>query len=87
MITKAQTKELTNQLIDNMAKEMRKQLDRALESGAVDFDNYQPDYHLPRIILNGLIQDAMHEWSCPAYWTDKEKARFRRAAKNVYLNI
>lgn len=87
MITKEKTKELTHELINRAAKDMHEKMDKVLSSGAVNLDEYDPDFTLPRVILNGLLQDALYEWSYPSYWSSKMKAKFRRDAKNIYLSI
>lgn len=37
---------------------------RLIDSGAIDLEDYDNDYRLPKIILHTVYQDMQH-WRCP----------------------
>ena len=57
MITKEQLKEKLLSMIEEANKGMIKNVDRILESGCIDWEEFENDYILPRICLNALLKE------------------------------
>ena len=62
-MTRKQTRQKTRELINNAAKLMREKLEKALYCGAINFDNYDDGYELPKIIVSTLLKDASYRFS------------------------
>ncbi len=58
-MTKEQVKEKTNKVIDTITENMRCHIDKALSCGAIDIDNYEDNFELPKIITYALLKDEL----------------------------
>lgn len=79
-MTKKQARQKTRKLINNAARLMREKLEKALYSGAINLENYDDDFELPKIIVNALLKDAAFQFG-PL--TEDN----RKAAENLYKFI
>ena len=52
----------TRKLIRESAQHMRKNITRALNSGAIDITAYGDDYELPKIILGALLHEESFQY-------------------------
>lgn len=55
-MTKKQLQKKTRELIRESAANMRKNIEKAINSGAIDLDAYDDNYELPRIVLGALLR-------------------------------
>ena len=60
-MTKKQLQKRTRELIRESAANMRKNIEKAINSGAIDLDAYDDNYELPRIVLGALLR--YEEWN------------------------
>lgn len=52
----------TRQLIRESAQHMRKNIERAFNSGAIDITAYGDDYELPKIIIGALLREESFQY-------------------------
>lgn len=77
-MTKKQLQKKTRELIRESAANMRKNIEKAINSGAVDLDAYEDNYELPRIVLGALLRNESFQYKMH---TDDGK----KAVENLYL--
>lgn len=77
-MTKKQLQKKTRELIRESAANMRKNIEKAINSGAVDLDAYEDNYELPRIVLGALLRNESFQYKMH---TDDG----RKAVENLYL--
>lgn len=61
-MTKEQAALKTKELIGKMAFDMNENIEKALNSGAIDVADYGDDYELPKIILGALLREESFQW-------------------------
>lgn len=61
-MTKEQATLKTKELIGKMAFDMNENIEKALNSGAIDVADYGDDYELPKIILGALLCEESFKW-------------------------
>jgi hypothetical protein len=76
-MTKKQLKQKTRELIRESAANMRKNIEKAINSGAIDLDAYDDNYELPKIVLGALLR--YEEWNYKMH-TDEG----RREVNNLF---
>ena len=64
---KESAKQKTQELINELAKRMSNNIDHALSCGAIDLDNYEDNYELPKIILAALLYNETDRLNMPAW--------------------
>ncbi len=79
-MTKKQARQKTRKLINDAAKLMREKLEKALYCGAINLENYDDDFELPKIIVHALLKDAAFRYE--PFIKDN-----RKAAENLYKFI
>ena len=79
-MTKEQLREKTEKLIRESAEHMCANIDKAINSGAIDLDAYGDDYELPKIVLGALLRNESFQYKMH---TDEG----RKAVENLYLCI
>ncbi|MEE9581108.1 MAG: hypothetical protein V3V74_07330 [Nitrosomonadaceae bacterium] len=57
-ITKEQATKKANELIDNSAIYMKELVTKALSCGALNIDDYEDDFTLPRIIVHAALETS-----------------------------
>ena len=62
-MTKKQLEKKTRHLIAESAKCMRRNMKRAIESGAIDIKSYEDNYILPKIVLRALLEEENRQYS------------------------
>ena len=72
--------ERTHQIIDESAKAMHDNVQKALASGAFHLDDYEVDNWLPRIIFQALLQEESNQHTL----RDKKDVR---VSNNIYACI
>ena len=72
--------ERTEFLIDALCRRMKANINKAINSGAVDVDSYDNDFMLPKIITYAVTKDALHQTKPLDNLALKE-------AENLYLFI
>ena len=70
----------THEIIDESAKAMHDNVQRAMESGAFNLDDYEVDNWLPRIILQALLKEESNQHTLR---DNKDK----RVSNNIYACI
>lgn len=71
------------ELIRESSENMRKNIKRAINCGALDIDSHNGDYMIPRIILLALLKEESFQYKFHCA-TDKEKKKLYRKVENVY---
>jgi len=79
-MTKKQARQKTRKLINDAARLMREKLEKALYCGAINLENYDDDFELPKIIVHALLKDAAVRYE-PLIKDN------RKAAENLYKFI
>ena len=83
-MTKEILKELVLEKIDEASSDMKKKVDKALNSGAVECSQYDDtDYRPAKIVLCALLQEERYQWR-PLVWNDKERKNVEKEIENVY---
>lgn len=77
-MTKEQLREKTEQLIRESAERMCANINKAINSGAIDLDDYEDNYELPKIVLGALLRNESFQYKMH---TDEG----RKAVENLYL--
>lgn len=83
-MTKKQIEKLSRHIISECVKDMRKNVRRALESGAIDVDRYDAKMIWPKAIVIACLKDEIHELSCKG--TSWEKT-IKKESENIYAMI
>ena len=83
-MTKKQIEKLSRHIISECVKDMRKNVKRALESGAIDVDRYDAKMIWPKAIVIACLKDEIHELSCKG--TSWEKT-IKKESENIYAMI
>ncbi len=74
---------LTREFIRESVKHMRKNIKRAINSGALDIDSHEEgNYLIPRIIFQALLKEEAFQYK----FHDNAK-KYNRAAESVYEMI
>lgn len=68
----------TRSMIDECAKHMKKNIERAFNSGGINLPDYEDNNVLPRIIMTALLKGELDQYP-PIYKEDK------KTAQNLYL--
>lgn len=71
-------------LMEQSKKAMRENLTKALNSGAIDIDNYDPEHNsmvLPKTIWVAILEEEATQFTCPL---DHIK-QFRKDIKNLKM--
>lgn len=61
-ITKSQCRQKTLSMLRNAMKDMTEKIEKALSCGALNLDNYDDNYELPRIIASAVLKDAAYNY-------------------------
>lgn len=80
-MTKKEVRKKTRELIQNSAQWMRRDLEKVLLSGAVDYANADNNYRLPKTIMLALLKEQMRNYD--GRGTSYEK-QIKRGAENIY---
>lgn len=70
----------TRDIINESAKHMKKNIERAFNSGGINLSDYEDNNILPRIIMTALLKEEMNQYP-PIRKEDK------KTAENLYLLI
>ena len=81
-MTKKQVRSKTSELIRNCSASMRKNIEKVLESGAVNIGSYEDNYLLPKIILVALLKEEIFQ-----YEPHSEKRKIEKEINNIYAHI
>lgn len=68
----------TRDMINESAKHMKKNIERAFNSGGINLPDYEDNNILPRIIMTALLKEEMSQYP-PIRKEDK------KTAENLYL--
>ena len=68
----------TRDMINESAKHMKKNIERAFNSGGINLEDYEDNNILPRIIMTALLKEEMSQYP-PIHKEDK------KVAENLYL--
>ena len=61
-MTREQVIEKVNKLINESADCMKKNVERVLNNGSVDIEDYEDNFLLPRIILQALLKEESFQY-------------------------
>ena len=75
-MTKEQVIEKVNKLINESADCMKKNVDRVLNNGSVDIENYEDNFLLPKIILQALLKEESFQY--------KLEGKDKKVSDNIY---
>lgn len=62
---KKKIKQLVVEMLKQSKIDMTKKIDRALDSGAIDIDEWDPNYNsmvLPKIIITAILKNESHQY-------------------------
>ena len=83
--TKKQIEKLARHIIAECCSDMRKNVVKALESGAIDVESYcDAKMVWPKAIVIACLKDEIHELSCKG--TSWEKS-IKKESENIYAMI
>ena len=68
----------TRDMINESARHMKKNIERAFNSGGINLEDYEDNNILPRIIMTALLKEEMSQYP-PIRKEDK------KTAENLYL--
>lgn len=71
-MTEDEFSERTMELIQSMRLNLFARVLEKVNSGAVDLENYENDYRLPKIVLTSVLNEARH-WYKPTSEADLEE--------------
>lgn len=83
-MTKKELRKKTRQLIQDSAQWMRRDIERVLLSGAVDYANAENNYVLPKTIMLALLKEQMRNYDGKG--TSYEK-QIKKDAENIYARL
>lgn len=61
-MTRKQVEQKTRKLIRESTKNMRANIKRVLQSGAIDISSYDDNFLLPKIIFQALLKEEQHQY-------------------------
>lgn len=85
MITKEQTREKVENLIVDIQKHMTERLEQIINSGAINFEEYNNDYILPKMIIQALLQKEQNLYQFPKGFYNERK--LKKEVKNIYNHL
>lgn len=85
MITKEQTIEKVENLIVDIQKHMTERLEQIINSGAINFEEYNNDYILPKMIIQALLQKEQNLYQFPKGFYNERK--LKKEVKNIYNHL
>ena len=80
---KQKIKALVDEMLEISRKDMSKKIDRILNSGSLDIDNWREDYNpmiLPKIIITALLQNESTQYDGSGTSFEKE---IKKEVKNL----
>ena len=77
-MTKEDARNKAMEVADNFFQQVKSKINSALNSGCIDFDSYDNNYILPRMIVEAVLRDV-YECNIPP---TKE---MRKEVENIYL--
>ena len=75
-MTREQVIEKVNKLINESADCMKKNIERVLDNGSVDIENYEDNFLLPKIILQALLKEESFQY--------KLEGKDKKVSDNIY---
>lgn len=69
-MTKTEYDKLFNELLNDVKKAVEKRSQSLVNSGAIDFEKYEDNYLLPKIVLTACLKDL-----CDSYMPFTDSAR------------
>ena len=60
-MTKKQAIKKTHSVIHSMSQKMKEKIEKALNSEAINLENWKDDFVLPKLITSALLQDAIDQ--------------------------
>lgn len=64
-MTRQEVRKKTRELIRRSASDMRKNIERVLKSGAINLEEYEDSYLLPKIIIIALLKEEIFQHEPP----------------------
>lgn len=80
-------KKLVKEMFKRSAGELETKIERALKSGAIDIDSWEPDVNpmlVPKAILIAFLRDEANQYTCNGTSFEKQ---VRNDAKNIGYNL
>lgn len=84
-MTKKQARKKTRALIRDCAADMRRNLEKALSSGAINLSEYEENWLLPKTILLALLKEQYREFSPDFSGTMGRQVK--KESENIYRHI
>ena len=82
-ITREDTISRTNQLIDRAAEAMKANVEKLLDSGAIDLEAEPNNFSLPKHIITALLEDETTQYTPPTFWSSSAKRLWRKTVNNL----
>lgn len=60
-MTKKQAIKKTRSVIHSMSQKMSEKVEKVLNSGAINLENWKDDFLLPKLITSALLEDAIDQ--------------------------
>jgi len=83
-MTKKQLQKKTRSLIFEASKHMRKNIDRAINSGSIDVSSWDNNWLLPKLLLNALLMEEQHQYAPPAGMNERQ---YKKQIESIYACI
>ena len=68
------------EFIRESSKHMRKNIRRAIDSGALDINSHEGNYIIPKIIFHALLKEEQFQY----HFVSDDKKKMEKAADNVF---
>lgn len=67
----------TNELIKNLNKYIKEDVKKLLDSGAINLDEYEDNYKLPKMMIAAILERQAEKEYCPPYPTRKDNKEIK----------
>ena len=71
------------ELVKDSTARMRKNIRRAIDCGALNLDEHEGDYIIPKIIFLALLKDISFQYHFLTT-NEKEQKKYNKAIENIY---
>ena len=78
--------EKCNELFAQIAEAMPKDLEKLLNSGAVDYESADNDYILPKKIICAILMEEQHQYKLHS-WNKSDEHKIKKEIEGYYTMI
>ncbi len=83
-MTKKELRKRTRELIRESAKSMREYADKAINSGNINYKNWDERYLLPKLLLSALLMQEQWRYEPPE---NSHKHFYKKVIKKIYAHL